>query len=99
MNSTIYICPACQGDGKETCNNPDHGFLIGMNGSGMMSTNESSCPCCGHDENHKVYYRENGQRLQRDCYECNGTGGMTLEDFDNYCDMSGYDNEPELKTN
>lgn len=22
----VYRCPSCGGDGKETCNNPDHSF-------------------------------------------------------------------------
>jgi len=26
------VCPDCGGDGKETCHNPDHGFIHGMMG-------------------------------------------------------------------
>lgn len=97
MSEPIYICPECQGDGKETCTNPDHGFLQGV--MSIRGANESACPCCGHDENYKVYYYEAGEKKQRNCDQCKGTGGMTILEFDNYCDQYGYDNEPELTTN
>ena len=67
-----YKCPECNGDGKETCHNPDHGFydMIG----GVVGANESACPCCGHDEDHKVYRWKDGKRTQPDCFTCSGIG-------------------------
>jgi len=56
-------CPECGGDGKETCSNPDHGFISAMGGE----LNRLGCPCCGHDPNYKVI---NGGK----CEYCNGTG-------------------------
>jgi len=29
---STHKCPACNGDGKETCNNPDHGFISFIGG-------------------------------------------------------------------
>jgi hypothetical protein len=61
-------CETCGGDGKETCNNPDHGFIDGVGGE----VARLGCPCCGHDPKHKV---KNGG----DCEDCNGTGRKTIE--------------------
>jgi hypothetical protein len=59
------VCPDCGGDGKETCNNPDHGGyeaeLFGPDNGRI------GCPVCGHDPKHKV---PNGG----DCESCGGTG-------------------------
>lgn len=60
-------CPDCGGDGIETCNNPDHGFL-NMIGS-VVGANESSCPCCGHSSDHKISNSK--------CPTCLGTGKIT----------------------
>lgn len=57
------VCELCGGDGKETCNNPDHAFIDSMWGD----TGRLGCPACGHDPKHKV---KNGGP----CFECNGTG-------------------------
>lgn len=57
------ICEDCGGDGKDTCNNPDHGFIEAMPGE----IGRLGCPVCGHDEDYKV---PNGG----DCEICNGTG-------------------------
>ena len=56
------ICEACGGDGIETCDNPDHGFIEAMPGD----VGRLGCPCCGHDEDHKI----KGSK----CPECKGTG-------------------------
>ena len=63
MKTVEFDCLDCGGDGKETCDNPDHGFI------GMMpgDIGRIGCPCCGHDPNHKV---PNGGK----CESCNGTG-------------------------
>ena len=61
------ICHDCGGDGKETCNNPDHGFIAGMGGELLRL----GCPVCGNDPNHKV---QNGDK----CETCNGTGRSTF---------------------
>lgn len=57
-------CLECGGDGKETCNNPDHGLIALM---GSQEVGRLGCPVCGSDPDHKV---PNGG----DCEECNGTG-------------------------
>ena len=81
-----YKCPACGGDGIETCYNPDHGFLRGMNMAGQMSANESACPCCGHNQDHKT-----GNK----CYECKGTGVVTEAEAEFIADEYGLDDELE----
>lgn len=58
-------CDACGGDGKETCQNPDHGFISAMPGD----IGRLGCPVCGHDENHKIL--DGG-----DCEECDGDGSL-----------------------
>lgn len=57
-------CPDCGGDGKETCNNPDHGFISAMS---WHDIGRLGCPVCGHAPDHKVI---NGG----DCETCKGTG-------------------------
>lgn len=46
----LVDCPMCGGDGKETCDNPDHGFISAVGGE----TGRLGCPVCGHDPDHKV---------------------------------------------
>jgi len=50
-------CPDCGGDGKETCNNPDHGFMRDFGDA-------HGCPCCGNDPEHKI---PNGGNCERCC--------------------------------
>jgi hypothetical protein len=69
-------CPDCLGDGIETCHNPDHGFLSGVLGF-YLNANESACPCCGHNSDHK---------MKGKCDTCSGTGNVTKEQFDSYVD-------------
>jgi len=64
----MFVCPDCAGDGKETCHNPDHGFIAAMGGE----LGRLGCPCCGHDPAGKV---NNGG----ECDTCLGTGEVTLE--------------------
>lgn len=59
-------CSACGGDGIETCDNPDHGFISVMPGD----IGRLGCPCCGHHPEHK---------MSGPCPECNGTGIMVIE--------------------
>lgn len=77
-------CPACGGDGKETCNNPDHGFIEAMPGE----IGRLGCPVCGHDPNHKV------NRGKNTCPECGGYGHVSPEVFEEYGRETGYDEEP-----
>lgn len=56
-------CQSCGGDGRETCSNPDHGFIGAVGGE----IGRLGCPVCGHDPYCKV--PDGG-----DCEECNGTG-------------------------
>lgn len=63
----LIDCEACGGDGKETCNNPDHGFIDAVSGE----IGRLGCPVCGYDENYKV---PNGGI----CEPCAGTGKIKL---------------------
>lgn len=72
----LTLCPDCFGDGIETCHNPDHGFLNSVLGA-VYSANESACPCCGHNEDHKM----KGQ-----CWTCKGIGKVSKKDYDKYLD-------------
>lgn len=56
-------CPACGGDGIETCDNPDHGFISAVGGE----TSRLGCPGCGSDPEHKTGHP---------CPKCNGTGSV-----------------------
>jgi hypothetical protein len=82
MEESKIICPGCMGDGQETCHNPDHGFIGAMPGE----INRLGCPCCGHDEQHKV---KNGEQ----CELCGGDGlvvkGIAVE----FCADMDYDFE------
>ncbi|WP_418360150.1 hypothetical protein [Sphingobacterium detergens] len=84
----IYICFVCGGDGKETCTNPDHG-LLGALGSMGASANESACPVCCHDPNHKI--KSGGP-----CECCSGTGKLTEDEFAIMSNWYAYDDEPTL---
>ena len=68
-NKLYTVCPECGGDGKETCTNPDHEFI---NAFSWHDIGRIGCPCCGHDENHKVI---NGGK----CEMCNGTGRIIVK--------------------
>ncbi len=81
----LYTCPVCDGDGKETCTNPDHGFISMM---GFHDIGRLGCPGCGHDEYHKV---PNGGS----CECCNGLGEVDLETCEKILDEYGIDSPPE----
>lgn len=67
MSSEVLVeCPVCSGDGKETCGNPDHGFIVAIGGE----TGRLGCPVCGHDPYHKV---PGGGK----CDFCEGSGEVT----------------------
>ena len=83
----LYICPCCNGDGQETCTNPDHGFISAM---GFHEIGRLGCPLCGHDPKHKV---KNGGS----CITCDGAGKVTLDQYNEFCEQTGYDYEP-IKT-
>lgn len=57
-------CETCGGDGKETCTNPDHGFIDALS---FTDIGRIGCPACGTDPRHKV---KGGGK----CEDCNGTG-------------------------
>lgn len=78
-------CPDCGGDGKETCHNPDHGFIDAVGGE----LRRLGCPVCGHDEDHKV------NRGRNVCPECGGLKTVTPDVFEEYGREYGYDKEPE----
>jgi len=82
----LYVCPDCGGDGKETCHNPDHGFISAMS---FHDIGRLGCPCCGHDLKGKV---PNGGA----CDTCKGRGYVnhsTATDF-----IDGADIELEIYT-
>lgn len=82
MNELV-VCPDCGGDGKETCHNPDHGFI---NMFSFHEVGRLGCPGCGHDENHKV--PSGGP-----CLTCGGKGNCTIEEAEKFANETGYDNE------
>jgi hypothetical protein len=61
VHEKLVDCPDCGGDGRETCNNPDHGFIDGVGGE----TKRLGCPVCGHDPDHKT---------KNKCDTCGGSG-------------------------
>lgn len=63
------ICPDCNGDGKETCHNPDHGFTSALDFNGISRL---GCPVCGHDAKFKVI----GGGI---CQTCAGSGEVSAE--------------------
>ncbi|MEA1848975.1 hypothetical protein U9K52_08645 [Chryseobacterium sp. MHB01] len=76
-------CFLCGGDGKETCTNPDHGFIGFGSPISFLGANESRCPCCGFDPNHKM---PNG--LECDC--CEGKGYISYNEIENKMDEHGF---------
>lgn len=80
----VFICPLCGGDGKETCSNPDHGFI---NALSFHDIGRLGCPVCGHDENHKV---KNGG----DCDVCGGSGNINCNQLDSFLKEYNYDDSP-----
>lgn len=83
LQEELVMCCSCLGDGKDTCHNPDHGFidLLSFHDIGRLG-----CPVCGHDERNKV--KDGG-----DCELCNGTGKTTAAIGRNFCSDMGYDYE------
>jgi hypothetical protein len=88
INKDLIECPSCKGDGKETCSNPDHGFISALS---SQEVGRLGCPVCGHDPYHKIKNGEN-------CDICNGSGRINQKEFDCFCDEYNYDEEPVLKT-
>jgi len=62
QTEAMYYCTICGGHGKETCPNPDHGFISALS---FHDIGRIGCPGCGHDEHH---------RMSTNCEKCNGTG-------------------------
>lgn len=81
------VCPDCGGDGRETCHNPDHGFIHGM--MGWHEIGRLGCPVCGHDPNGKV---KNGGK----CETCDGVGRVTIKTAEEFLDAMDYDMEVQL---
>lgn len=74
-SSRTVTCPDCSGDGKETCHNPDHGFLVALS---FHDIGRIGCPCCGHDPKHKV--KKGGS-----CDTCSGSGRATVDQAQEFC--------------
>lgn len=64
----VLVCGECGGDGRETCNNPDHGLIDAVGGE----IGRLGCPVCGHSSDHKTEYK---------CGKCNGTGRLDVPDY------------------
>lgn len=79
----LVTCPDCAGDGKETCHNPDHGFISALS---FHEVGRLGCPVCGHSETHKV--RKGGP-----CDTCQGSGKVVEEAAKAFCDSLDYDYE------
>ena len=77
------MCFVCGGDGKETCTNPDHGFISMLS---FHDVGRLGCPCCGHDPNHKI---KNGGN----CECCNGLGKLTETQFNQQAYEYGFDDD------
>lgn len=75
----ICFCPMCGGDGKETCDNPDHGFI---NLNICKESGRLGCPVCGHDPGHKVPDGGN-------CYMCDGDGIVKYKEAKSFCEDVG----------
>lgn len=73
-------CPDCNGDGIETCHNPDHGFYS-MACFGDMQ--RIGCPVCGHNDKHKVI--DGGE-----CDTCNGEKEVDEITAREFCEGFGY---------
>lgn len=80
-SSLMVTCPDCGGDGKETCHNPDHGFISMMS---FHDIGRLGCPCCGHDEHHKV--PKGGP-----CETCGGAEQVTEQVARDFCKDFDYD--------
>lgn len=74
------VCPYCQGDGKETCLNPDHGFIDAMS---FHEIGRLGCMVCGHDERHKVPGGWN-------CELCHGFGRVSWAVAEKFCIEMNY---------
>lgn len=74
-----YKCPVCNGDGKETCTNPDHGFYNMISFNYDACNGGKGCPVCGWDEKHKV-------PGDRPCEACDGLGVLSEMQIDKVMD-------------
>ena len=82
------MCFVCGGDGKETCTNPDHGFISMVS---FHDVGRLGCPCCGHDPNHKI---KNG----RNCECCNGLGKLTETQLNQQAYEYGFDDDIDFNS-
>ena len=82
------VCFVCGGDGKETCTNPDHGFISMLS---FHDVGRLGCPCCGHDPNHKI---KNGGN----CECCNGLGKLTETQFNQQAYEYGFDDDIDFNS-
>ena len=78
------VCPECGGDGKETCTNPDHGLISSLS---FHDIGRIGCPCCGHDEDHKV---ANGG----ECEVCEGKGKVIMKEAEDCVTQYDYEIVP-----
>jgi len=81
----LMRCACCGGDGKETCHNPDHGFI---NSLSFHDVGRLGCPTCGPFGNPKV--PKGGP-----CEECNGSGFVETSAWHQFVAKMEYDLAPE----
>ena len=82
----MVTCPCCNGDGKETCHNPDHGFINAM---GFHDIGRLGCPVCGSHPKHKVGSKRDGGSAP--CDVCIGSGEVSDVAAREFCGGMGYD--------
>ena len=85
---SLVKCPCCNGDGKETCHNPDHGLIGALT---WHDVGRLGCPVCGHHEHNKV-------RGGAPCEECNGSGQVEESAAREFCESMEYDYDDIMDT-
>lgn len=88
FTDSYYTCFVCGGDGRETCTNPDHGFISALS---FHDIGRIGCPVCGHDPQHKI---KNGG----ECECCKGSGKLDSFEFSHEANEYAYDGEGDYNS-
>ena len=92
MSGVMVTCPDCSGDGKETCHNPDHGFIGAMS---WHDIGRVGCPVCGHHPQAKVGSKRADGGAS--CDTCNGVGKTEISVAREFCESVEYDFEDVMQ--